>query len=256
MAIKTKSSRRRDRLILGLAVVAISSGVLGAVTFAPVMAKTEPANSQIVPVERSSFADLIEAVSPAVVAISINGKTMSSEHDLPNFNLPPGSPFEDFFKRFYEDRDFRGQEHGRMPARKYRAQGSGFIIDPDGVVVTNHHVVKGADEITVITKDGKEYKAELKGHDAKTDLAVLQMEATRHCRTWYSETRNPRASETRCWRLVTHSAWAVPPHRASSRRAGVISTRARSTIFFRSMHQSIAAIQADRCSMPAVQWSA
>ena len=160
MAIKSNSSRRRDRFVAGLTAAAFAAGVLSTVTLTPVLAKTEPANAHVLPVERASFADMIEAVSPAVVAISTSGKSAAG-FDAPDFRLPPGSPFEDFYKRFFDERKYGGR--GQAPARKYQAQGSGFIIDAAGVVVTNHHVVKGAEKISVITKDGKEYEAELKG---------------------------------------------------------------------------------------------
>ena len=175
MTAKSNTLRRRDRLIVGFAIIAIVSGVTGVLGFAPVMAKSEPAHSKIAPMERVGFADIVEAVSPAVVAISTSGQSLAVEEFMPDFRLPPGSPFEDFFKRFFDEPNFQGRGQGEIPQRKLRAQGSGFIIDPDGTVITNYHVIKGAEAITVITKEGKEFEAELKGHDSKTDLAVLKV---------------------------------------------------------------------------------
>ena len=179
MAKNCTRSRLRDRLIVAVAIVAIVTGVTGTMTFAPVLAKTEPANSKIVPAARASFADLIEAVSPAVVAISTSGNAMTMERLMPDFQLPPGSPFEDFFKRFFEGPNFPEQGQGSIPPRKFKAHGSGFIIDPEGTVITNYHVVKEAEDITVITDGGDEYPAVLKGYDQKTDLAVLEVDADR-----------------------------------------------------------------------------
>ncbi|MDD3446645.1 MAG: trypsin-like peptidase domain-containing protein, partial [Zavarzinia sp.] len=117
-----------------------------------------------------SFADLAEKLSPAVVNISttqvVSGGEGESEVPMPQF--PPGSPFEEFFKDFLER-----QGRGNAEPRKVTSLGSGFIIDPSGVIVTNNHVIQGAEEITVTLADGTQMPAELRGHDEKTDVAVL-----------------------------------------------------------------------------------
>ena len=141
----------------------------------PVLTMTAPARADTMP---GSFADLAEEVTPAVVNVSskhtaeLAGRQMMPE--LP-FNVPEGSPFEEFFRQF---RDRFGPENGapnRMPDRV--ALGSGFIIDPDGYVVTNNHVIADASEIKVTLTSGDEYPAELIGTDPKTDLALLKIEA-------------------------------------------------------------------------------
>ena len=115
-----------------------------------------------------SFADLAEELLPSVVNISttqvIEGR---SGMELPK--LPPGSPFEDFFKEFLD----RNQPQER--SRKATSLGSGFIIRDGSFVVTNNHVIQDADEITVILHDNTRLKAELVGRDPKTDLAVLKI---------------------------------------------------------------------------------
>ncbi len=115
-----------------------------------------------------SFADLAEGLLPSVVNISttqvIEGR---SGPELPK--LPPGSPFEDFFKEFF-DRNQPGQR-----SRRATSLGSGFIVDAEGYIVTNNHVIQEADEITVILHDDTRLKAELIGRDIKTDLAVLKV---------------------------------------------------------------------------------
>jgi serine protease Do len=118
------------------------------------------------------FADLAERLLPAVVNISTTQTLKNPERapDLPQF--PPGSPFEEFFK------DFMERHGGNAPDAKPRratALGSGFIIDPAGLVVTNNHVIADADEITVILHDEQALKATIVGRDTKADLALLKI---------------------------------------------------------------------------------
>src|SRR5690606_26537877 len=94
---------------------------------------------------------------------------------LPLPQFPPGSPFEDFFREFYD------QYKNQIPQRdeKVSALGSGFVIDAkNGYVVTNNHVIKGADEIRIILQNDVSMSAELVGVDDKTDLAVLKVDPT------------------------------------------------------------------------------
>ncbi len=116
-----------------------------------------------------SFADLVQAIEPAVVNISTTGKRPPDQSfSTPRFQFPQGSPFEDFFRHFQQRSD-RGSS-------ETHALGSGFIVDAQGYVVTNHHVIQGADKITVILNDGTRYPATLKGNDPKTDLALLKID--------------------------------------------------------------------------------
>jgi len=121
-----------------------------------------------------SFADLVEKLVPAVVNVSTTQTVKGQEQpgvEVPQF--PPGSPFEEFFKEFF---DRQQREH---KARKVTSLGSGFIIDPAGYIVTNNHVIANADEITVILEDdgSTNLKAKVVGRDSKTDLALLKVEA-------------------------------------------------------------------------------
>jgi len=116
----------------------------------------------------ASFADLAEQLLPSVVNISTTQLVSGGAgQELPEF--PPGSPFEDFFDQFRNP-----PENG--PPRRATALGSGFIIDPAGVVITNNHVIDAADEISVILQDGTEFAAEVVGTDPETDVAVLRVE--------------------------------------------------------------------------------
>ncbi len=123
----------------------------------------------------ASFADLAERLLPAVVNISTSQMRQSSEFrgpEVPDF--PPGSPFEEFFKEFF---DRQQQQPEGQRRRKATSLGSGFIIDPSGYVVTNNHVIADADEITVILQDDTRLDAQVVGRDPKTDLAVLKVNA-------------------------------------------------------------------------------
>ena len=114
-----------------------------------------------------SFADLVEKLSPSVVSIaSTTIVDNNSQNQIPQF--PEGSPFDEFFKDYF-DRDQRRSQ------RPMTGLGSGFIISNDGIIVTNNHVIEGADEITVILSDESEYSAELLGRDPKADIAVLKI---------------------------------------------------------------------------------
>ncbi len=118
----------------------------------------------------TSFADLVEDLIPAVVSIaSTTIVDQNNQPEMPPF--PEGSPFNEFFKEYFdrEQRQFPNQ-------RPMVGLGSGFIIDKKGIIVTNNHVIEGADEITIIMSDQTEYKAELLGRDPKSDLAVLKID--------------------------------------------------------------------------------
>ena len=167
LKIDTRETRRpaakaRHALSAGLLVVGLA------------FAATNPAAARPAP---QSFADLTEEVAPAVVNVSVVKKTS----DLLRFEGQGGQglpfdqdhPFREFFERFF------GPQGPAQPGtqRESRGAGSGFIIDSDGYIVTNHHVVEGADEISVTLHDGRSFEAVLVGQDDKTDLALLKVEA-------------------------------------------------------------------------------
>ena len=124
--------------------------------------QTLSASSKFIP---SSFADLAEKLMPSVVNISSTQTIKTTSNPFP-FEFPPGSPFEDMFKDF-----------NRQTERKATALGSGFIIDKKGIVVTNNHVIQGAEDIFVSVNGSIEYKAKVLGTDPYMDLAVLKIES-------------------------------------------------------------------------------
>jgi len=117
-----------------------------------------------------SVADLAEGLLDAVVNISTS-QNVDSGVAQPRLRAPEGSPFQDFFDEYFNDRD-----QGGPRSRKVSSLGSGFVIDAEeGIIVTNNHVIEGADSIEVNFADGSKLPAELVGADAKTDLAVLKV---------------------------------------------------------------------------------
>jgi serine protease Do len=191
------------------------------------------------------FADLAERLLPAVVNISStqNVQTAASDKgpDMPNF--PPGSPFEQFFKDFM-NRHGHGGNHDNgdgdqgdegpdsapdegqadpHQARPHRMQslGSGFIIDSSGVVVTNNHVIEGADEITVILQDNTTLKATVIGHDDRNDIAVLQVHADHKLPT--VPFGDSDASRVGDWVLAIGNPFGL----GGSVSAGIVSARGR-----------------------------
>ena len=128
------------------------------------------------------ISDVAEQVIDAVVNISTTQTAAASVPGAPGApgarpNIPPGSQFEEFFEEFFKNRRGQGDSPAPNRPRRTNSLGSGFVIDPSGIVVTNHHVIAEADEVTVIFTDGRRLKAEIIGRDKKTDLAVLQVKS-------------------------------------------------------------------------------
>jgi len=117
------------------------------------------------------ISDVAEQVIDAVVNISTKQTVDMTDNAMPQ--LPPGSPFEQFFEDYFKNR--RGKNGEAPSPRRVNSLGSGFIIDTSGLVVTNNHVIAGADEVNVILNDGTTLKAEIIGRDTKTDLALLKV---------------------------------------------------------------------------------
>ena len=171
MTVAIDAPRHRLRPLLAAACLTAS---LGAATL---LASTFPALAR----GPDGIADVAEKVIDAVVNISTSqtveakgGPGEGRGGAVPQ--LPPGSPFEEFFDDFFKNRrgGGGGPRSGDLQPHKTNSLGSGFIIDTSGIVVTNNHVIADADEINVILNDGTKIKADLVGVDKKTDLAVLK----------------------------------------------------------------------------------
>lgn len=157
LTVALSSSYTKENMILrALMILALS--------FAMLLAQSFVATARGAP---ESFADMAEAVSPAVVNITTS--TTVAARGGPGPIVPEGSPFEDFFREFND----RGQ--GDSAPRRSQALGSGFVISEDGYIVTNNHVIEGADEILIEFFSGDELPAEVIGTDPNTDIAVLKV---------------------------------------------------------------------------------
>jgi len=129
------------------------------------------------------FADLVERTAPAVVNIRTAAKVTvsgSGQQQIPE--LDENDPFYEFFHRFFPPQPGPGQRPGPVPRAPRgeqeipRGVGSGFLISSDGYLLTNHHVVEGADEITVTLPDKREFKGKLIGSDPRTDVALVKID--------------------------------------------------------------------------------
>ena len=111
--------------------------------------------------------------------VNIKAAQKVAQRNVPMPQLPPGSPFEDLFNDFFKrgPGGQNGPNGGPGPQQRSSSLGSGFVIDPSGIVVTNNHVIADANEITVVFNDGTELKADVVGKDQKTDLAVLKVKS-------------------------------------------------------------------------------
>ena len=165
------------------------------------------ANTKDIP---SSFADLAERLMPSVVNISTTTTVTTQLNPFP-FQFPPGSPFEDMFREF-----------GTPQERKTSALGSGFIIDEKGIVITNNHVIQGAEDIVVRVNGDKDFKAKVLGADSGMDLAVLQIESDEKFKpVKFGNSNNARIGD---WVIAIGNPFGL----GGTVTAGIVSARNRS----------------------------
>lgn len=169
MELKTKSTRLFKTLAAIAVLLAAGMFMMPAVN-ATSAAGSNPEQAPMVP---ASFTHLAEKAGPSVVNIR-TVKTVESQGQVFRHFFGPQdphgqSPFDDFFERFFDGNDPR--------EFKQRSLGSGFILDSEGYIVTNNHVIENADQIQVKLKNGNEYDAEIIGTDPNTDLALIKIES-------------------------------------------------------------------------------
>lgn len=158
MALKT--FLKPYRMLAFAVALGVATVQFGIVQVQPVQAAQGP----------ESVADLAEKLLGSVVNISTSQRVDGNQR-TPRPRIPEGSPFQDFFDEFFGERD--GNQQPR--SRRVNSLGSGFVIDAEGIIVTNNHVIAEADDIEAIFADGSKLSAEVIGADPKTDIAVLRV---------------------------------------------------------------------------------
>lgn len=163
-----KENHRSKKYIIVWTLFCLIGGFTAATLLDPVSAP-EAQTSLVLPGAPGSFSGLVKKASQSVVNIS-TVKVIKGRGQTP-FYFGPNDPFKDFFDRFFRD---------QIP-KEYRQKslGTGFIIDKDGYILTNNHVVEKTDEIKVMLADKKEFTAKIISRDPKTDLALIRIEADR-----------------------------------------------------------------------------
>ncbi|MDX3906870.1 MAG: DegQ family serine endoprotease [Pigmentiphaga sp.] len=201
-----------------LAVALAAAGVFGAAgatafqrvaapQAVPAPAASVPAAAPVGAVTPPDFSQITERYGPAVVNISVTGTTQVANDE--------DDPFAQFF------RGFPGYPGGGSQSVPVRGQGSGFIVSPDGVILTNAHVVKGAKEVTVKLTDRREFRAKVLGSDPQTDVAVLKIDAGNLPVVTIGNPNSLRVGE---WVLAIGSPYGLE----STVTAGVVSAKGRS----------------------------
>lgn len=217
---RPETSRRHYKKIFVAAAVAtaVAAALQLTVPNAPVSAAVAP--RALTAQTPDSFADLVKEVQPAVVNIATTSRIhMGGPGAIPEFRFPEGSPFERYFREFFEH-GAPGQP-GSGPLPKARALGSGFIISADGYAVTNHHVIHNAEEITVTLHNGDHYPATVVGRDVKTDLALLKIDTGESLP--YVEFGDSDSARVGDWVIAVGNPFGL----GGSVSAGIISARGR-----------------------------
>jgi len=209
--------RREIRAALLATVAALALACMNDGGFS--QARADALHSQVSPVVSPvSFADVVDHVRGAVVSVKVKTtETADSGDELEIPHIAPGDPLERFFKHFGEE----GTPHDHhLKPHLTQAQGSGFIISADGYVVTNHHVVENATEVSVTLDDGKTVPVTIVGTDKKTDLALLKIKQGGPYQYVEFSTTTPRVGD---WVIAVGNPFGL----GGTVTAGIVSARGR-----------------------------
>src|ERR1700704_1097235 len=198
--------------VAALALACMTDGGFGQTPAAALQNQVSPVVSPV------SFADVVDHVRGAVVSVKVKTtETADTSDELEIPHIAPGDPLERFFKHFGEEGT--PPDHHLKP-HLTQAQGSGFIISANGYVVTNHHVVENATEVTVTLDDGKTVSATIVGTDKKTDLALLKSKQGGPYQPVDFATAAPRVGD---WVIAVGNPFGL----GGTVTAGIISARGR-----------------------------
>ncbi len=207
-----------------LAVWVLVIGALG-VAWMPAAQAQNAARARALP----DFADLVEKVGPGVVNIRTTERANGDRSQMPQFPFPEGldesDPLYDFFRRFFPPRQGPGPGGRGAPGQGEevpRGIGSGFIISADGYLLTNHHVVEGADDIYVTLTDKRELRGKLIGSDQRTDVALVKVDAANLPFMTIGDSDRLRVGE---WVLAIGSPFGLD----NTVTAGIVSAKSRDT---------------------------
>ncbi|QFZ85430.1 Do family serine endopeptidase [Variovorax paradoxus] len=214
-------------LVIALAAAGVI-GAVGAGAYTSARAVGAPATAAAVAapaamVTLPDFSTITSRDGPAVVNISVTGTEKAPDDDTMAQlqGIDPDDPMFQFFRHFQGQMGPRGQQQQQQRAVPVRSQGSGFIVDPSGIIMTNAHVVKDAKEVTVKLTDRREFRAKVLGADAKTDIAVLKIDAKNLPVLALGNTKDLKVGE---WVLAIGSPFGFE----NTVTAGVVSAKGRS----------------------------
>jgi Do/DeqQ family serine protease len=167
------SKKMTKGLVLGLSLFFLLFGLI--FCMGKDKADSLPKNDKLTTVRSigQAFVEVVKKAQPSVVNVTTEKTITVKPWEKYGEDFFKGSPFEDFFKGF----GFSPREKGKEYRHKQRSGGSGVIVDKEGYILTNNHVVEGADKVKIRLNDGREFTAIVKGQDSRTDLAVLHIKA-------------------------------------------------------------------------------
>lgn len=184
---------------------------------APAFSKEKIAGNDLLQTSKS-FTSVAKKAIPAVVFIKVQGGSDQEENPIENYQNPYDFFGDDFFNRF-----FGAQPRGKAPKQPQLSQGSGFLVSPDGYIMTNAHVVKGADKMTVVLNSGKEMNGTLVGLDTHTDIAIIKIDGKE---LPYLKLGDSEAMEIGEWVVAIGSPFQLE----ASLTVGVISAKGRQNL--------------------------